>query len=131
MADGTPRAPVAFQAAAADRLDSIDARNRVERRVLLDWVHATAGDLGGDQAPQWVSLSIADGDHALDLDTLEARLADAAGRQVVPLRVAWRIPHFERERALKFRHLIFSPPPPPGALPTHLHPSPATRAPPT
>ena len=116
MADGTPRAPVAFQAAAADRLYIIDARNRVERRVLLDWVHATAGDLGGDQAPQWVSLSIADGDHALDLDTLAARLADAAGQQVVPLRVAWRIPHFERERALQFRHLIFGDPRQPGPL---------------
>jgi len=116
MADGTPRAPVASKVAAADRLYIIDARNRVERRVLLDWIHATAGDVGGDEAPQWVSLSIADGDHALDLDALKRRLGEASGREVVPLRVAWRIPHFERDRALKFRHLIFGDPRQPGAL---------------
>src|SRR3546814_19224624 len=84
MADGTPRAPVAFQAAAADRLYIIDARNRVERRVLLDWVHATAGDLGGEQAPQWVSLSIAEGEHAPHIDKPEARLHEPGGPQVVP-----------------------------------------------
>ncbi|SKB84184.1 glycerol-3-phosphate 1-O-acyltransferase [Sphingopyxis flava] len=116
MADGTPRAPAASRVAATDRLYIIDARNRVERRVLLDWIHATAGDLGGDEAPRWVSLSIADGDQALDLDALKGRLGEAAGRDVVPLRVAWRIPHFERDRALKFRHLIFGDPRQPGAL---------------
>ncbi|ALH81754.1 glycerol-3-phosphate 1-O-acyltransferase [Sphingopyxis macrogoltabida] len=115
MADGTPRTEIVAEEA-ADRLYIIDARNRVERRILLDWIHATAGDLGGDRAPQWASLSIADGDHALDLDQLKARLAGAPGRQVVPLRVAWRIPGFERDRALKFRHLIFGDPRQPGPL---------------
>ncbi len=116
MADGTPRAPVASQASAADRLYIIDARNRVERRILLDWVHATAGDLGGEGAPRWVSLAIADGDEALDLDPLRAGLAGGPAREVVPLRVAWRIPGFDRDRALKFRHLIFGDPRQPGPL---------------
>src|SRR3546814_2754414 len=62
------------------------------------------------------SCLIADGDHALDLAALKARLADASDRQVMPLRVAWRIPGFERERGLKFRHLIFGDPRRPGAL---------------
>src|SRR5690606_9973616 len=94
----------------------IDARNRVERRILLDWVHATAGDLGGEGAPRWVSLAIADGDEALDLDPLRAGLAGGPAREVVPLRVAWRIPGFDRDRALKFRHLIFGDPRQPGPL---------------
>lgn len=99
---------------AADPLYIIDARNRVERRVLLDWVHATAGE--GE--PAWVSLAIADGDQALDLDRLQARLASEgnADRDIVPLRVAWRIPGFERERGLKLRHLLFGDPRRPGAL---------------
>src|SRR3546814_2112460 len=115
MADGTPRTGIVAEQA-ADRLYIIDARNRVERRILLDWIHATAGDVGGEQAPQWTSLAIADGDHALDLAALKARLADASDRQVMPLRVAWRIPGFERERGLKFRPLIFGDPRRPGAL---------------
>lgn len=111
MADGTPRTLIVTEDA-ADRLYIIDARNRVERRILLDWIHATCGD----REPEWASLSIADGDHVLHLDTLKARLAGAPNRQVVPLRVAWRIPHFERDRALKFRHLIFGDPRQPGPL---------------
>ena len=112
MADGTPRLPLAAETETADRLYIIDARNRIERRVLLDWIHATSGD----QEPEWVSLAIADGDHALDLDQLTARLAGASERPVVPLRVAWRIPNFERDRALKLRHLIFGDPRQPGSL---------------
>ena len=112
MADGTPRLPLAAETETADRLYIIDARNRIERRVLLDWIHATSGD----QEPEWVSLAIADGDHALDLDQLKARLAGASERPVVPLRVAWRIPNFERDRALKLRHLIFGDPRQPGSL---------------
>lgn len=112
MAEGRAPAPIAAQAEAADRFYIIDARNRVERRVLLDWIHATSGD--GE--PQWASLSIADGDHALDLDQLRARLGGAPEREVVPLRVAWRIPGFERERALRLRHLLFGDPRQPGPL---------------
>src|SRR3546814_18171165 len=109
MADGTPRTGIVAEQA-ADRLYIIDARNRVERRILLDWIHATVGDVGGEQAPQWTSLAIADGDHALDLAALQARLADAHARQAMPLRVARGIPGFDRARRLKFRHLLFGEP---------------------
>ena len=105
MADGTPRTPIVAEDA-ADRLYIIDARNGVERRLLLDWVHATSGD----NEPQWASLAIEDDDHALPLDMLRARLDGSPSRQVVPLRVAWRIPGFERDRALKFRHILFGDP---------------------
>ena len=115
MADGTPRIPIVAEEA-ADRLYIIDARNGVERRLLLDWIHATAGD----SEPAWTSLDIEDDDHALPLDMLRARLGGAPSRQVVPLRVAWRIPGFERDRALKLRHLIFGDPRHPGPLRSRL-----------
>ena len=111
MADGTPRTPIVAEEA-ADRLYIIDARNGVERGILLDWIHSTSGD----SEPQWASLDIEDGDHALPVDVLRARLGGAASRQVVPLRVAWRIPGFDRDRALKLRHLIFGDPRHPGSL---------------
>jgi glycerol-3-phosphate O-acyltransferase len=111
VADGTPRTPIVAEEA-ADRLYIIDARNGVERGILLDWIHSTSGD----DEPQWASLDIEDGDHALPVDVLRARLGGAASRQVVPLRVAWRIPGFDRDRALKLRHLIFGDPRHPGSL---------------
>lgn len=111
MADGIPRTPVMAEQA-ADRLYIIDARNGAERRVLLDWIHSTSGD----EAPAWASLDIEDGDHALPVDALRTRLDGAPSRQVVPLRVAWRMPAFDRGRALKFRHLIFGDPRHPGPL---------------
>ncbi|WP_318780150.1 glycerol-3-phosphate 1-O-acyltransferase [Sphingopyxis sp. OAS728] len=101
---------------AADRLYIIDARNGVERRILLDWMHSTSGD----DEPAWASLDIEDGDHALPVDVLQARLGGAPSRLVVPLRVAWRIPGFDKDRALKFRHLIFGDPRHPGPLRSRL-----------
>ena len=115
MPDGSPRTPIVTDAA-AERLYIIDARNGVERRILLDWIHATSNDSGGDDEPGWASLDIEDGDHALPVEALQARLGAAPSRQIVPLRVAWRIPGFEKGRALKFRHLIFGDPRHPGPL---------------
>lgn len=115
MADGTPRTPIVAEEA-ADRLYIIDARHGVERRILLDWIHSTFNDSGGASEPQWASLDIEDGDHALPVDMLRARLDGSASRQVVPIRVAWRIPGFDRDRALKFRHLVFGDPRHPGSL---------------
>lgn len=115
MADGAPRTSIAAEQA-ADRLYIIDARNGVERRILLDWIHATSNDSGGADDPQWASIDIEDGDHALPVDVLQARLGVAPSRLVVPLRVAWRIPGFDRDRALKLRHLIFGDPRHPGSL---------------
>ncbi|MBE1527449.1 glycerol-3-phosphate O-acyltransferase [Sphingopyxis sp. OAS728] len=115
MADGTPRTGIVTEQA-ADRLYIIDARNGVERRILLDWMHSTSGD----DEPAWASLDIEDGDHALPVDVLQARLGGAPSRLVVPLRVAWRIPGFDKDRALKFRHLIFGDPRHPGPLRSRL-----------
>lgn len=121
MAEGATSLSVASaEAGDGDRLYILDARNRIERRLLLDWIHAASqdsgGDLAGQAAPQWVSLSIADGDDDLPVDVLNARLDGKASRQIVPLRVAWRIPGFERSRTLKLRHLLFGDPRMPGPL---------------
>jgi|OM-RGC.v1.000402764 glycerol-3-phosphate O-acyltransferase len=113
--DGSPRTPIVTEQA-ADRLYIIDARNGVERRILLDWIHATSDGAGSDDEPGWASLDIEDGDHALPVDVLQARLGATPSRLVVPLRVAWRIPGFDKGRALKFRHLIFGDPRHPGSL---------------
>ena len=115
MPDGSPRTPIVTEQA-ADRLYIIDARNGVERRILLDWIHATSDGAGSDDEPGWASLDIEDGDHALPVDALQARLGATPSRLVVPLRVAWRIPGFDKGRALKFRHLIFGDPRHPGSL---------------
>ena len=76
MADGTPRTPIVTEDA-GDRLYIIDARNGIERRLLLDWVHSTSGD----NEPQWASLAIEDDDHALPLDMLCARLDGSPSRR--------------------------------------------------
>src|SRR5512140_1068277 len=68
------------------RLYLLDARHAVERRFLLAALRA-AGDLAGD-------------------DTL----------QVVPLRVAWRIPHFARDRKLRIGDFLWGDPRQPGRL---------------
>jgi glycerol-3-phosphate O-acyltransferase len=115
MADGTPRTGLVADQA-DDQFFIIDARNGVERRILLDWIHSTSGD----EEPAWASLDIEDGDHALPVDILQARLGGASARLVVPLRVAWRIPGFERDRALKLRHLFFGDPRHPGPLRSRL-----------
>src|SRR3546814_4558198 len=54
---------------------------------------------------------------------LQTRLGGSPSRQVVPLRVAWRMPAFDRDRALKFRHLIFGDPRHPGPLRSEEHTS--------
>ena len=110
MADLAQPPVVQALAGDANRLFILDARNRVERRLMLDWIHATAGDLDGAAAPQWVSLPLSDQDEDWPLDQLAQRLDRGGDFHVIPLRVAWRIPGFERDRSLKFRHLLFGDP---------------------
>ena len=88
MADGTPRSEFVAEQL-ADRLYIIDARNRIERQILLDWIHATSVDPGGEGAPMWVSLAIADDGLGFDPDQphqgfglrgMRDRLAAVGGR---------------------------------------------------
>lgn len=112
----TSEAVATADAGAANWLYILDTRNRVERRVLLDWINLPSRARENATNPHMVSLPIADSDHDLPLAALKARLDGPPTQMVVPLRIAWRIPHFERSMTLKFRHLIFGDPRHPGSL---------------
>lgn len=94
----------------------LDARHAVERRCLLEWLHATriAGSPGA--GPDWVSLSLAGDERTLELEPLAARLDRDVATEVVPVRVAWRVPHLKRERGLRLRDLLLGDPRLPGKL---------------
>jgi glycerol-3-phosphate O-acyltransferase len=96
------------------KLFIIDARNRPERRHLLDWLHGTWGEVSRDEH---VVLPLSDEDGRLNLEPLSQRL-DAAGDDclVIPVRVAWRISQFDKDRPLRLRDLLFGDPRMPGAL---------------
>ena len=98
------------------KLFVIDARNGVERRYLLDWLHTSMAEGGPGGKLNWVSLPISDERAKLRLDRLAEKLKDAADTLVVPVRIAWRIPNFEKSRAVKMRHVIFGDPRNPGSF---------------
>lgn len=95
------------------KLFILDARNNVERRHLVDWLTQT---WGGANDADIVTLSLSDDSRALDLDALAQKLVRDRNCLVVPVRVAWRIPRFDKDRALRLRDLIFGDPRMPGAL---------------
>jgi glycerol-3-phosphate O-acyltransferase len=92
----------------------IDARNSVERRVLTDWMHATWGASDPKQKFETISLPLSDDSRALDLDALTQRLDRDARQLVIPLRVAWQIPGFDKGQGLRLRSLVFGDPRTPG-----------------
>jgi glycerol-3-phosphate O-acyltransferase len=96
------------------KLFIIDANNRPERCHLLDWLHGTWGEIARDE---YVVLPLDEEDRALDLGLLGERLA-AAGEDclVIPVRIAWRISGFDKDRPLRLRDLLLGDPRMPGAL---------------
>ena len=98
------------------KLFVIDARNRVERKYLLDWLHTSLAEGGPDAKINWVSVPISDERARIRLGALAEKLKDNPETLVVPVRIAWRIPNFEKDRAVKKRHLIFGDPRNPGSL---------------
>ncbi len=112
--------PMAGDSIAGARLFILDARHSVDRAILTDWIHATFGEQargdGAGDAIRWISLPIADSEDQLPLGPLAAALEGDLARLVVPLRVAWRIPHFETQKSLGLRQLLFGDPRMPGPL---------------
>ncbi len=98
------------------KLFVIDARNRVERRYLLDWLHTSLAEAGPGGKLNWVSLPISDERARLRLHRLAEKLKGDPDTLVVPVRIAWRIPNFEKSRAVKMRHVIFGDPRNPGSF---------------
>lgn len=103
--------PLRYQ---GSKLFIIDARNAPERRHLLDWLHGTWGEIGREN---YVVLPLSEEDERLDLGPLTQRL-ERAGDDclVIPVRVAWRISGFDKDRPLRLRDLLFGDPRMPGAL---------------
>ena len=95
------------------KLFIIDARNRVEHRHLLDWLHGTWGAITDNE---WIALDLSDETAPLKLDRLAARLDASDDCLVIPVRIAWRIPRFDQERTLRLRDLVFGDPRMPGSL---------------
>jgi glycerol-3-phosphate O-acyltransferase len=95
------------------KLFIIDARNRVERHHLLDWLHGTWGAIPDSE---WVTLDLSDETAPLKLVKLAAALDGSEDCLVIPVRVAWRIPRFDRDRTLRLRDLVFGDPRMPGSL---------------
>ncbi|MEO0439571.1 MAG: glycerol-3-phosphate 1-O-acyltransferase [Pseudomonadota bacterium] len=98
------------------KLFVIDARNGVERRYLLDWLHTSLAEGGPDREINWVSLPISDERARLRLKSLEEKLEGDPDTLVIPVRIAWRIPNFEKSRALQMRHILFGDPRTPGSF---------------
>ncbi|ASK87922.1 glycerol-3-phosphate 1-O-acyltransferase [Sphingorhabdus sp. SMR4y] len=98
------------------KLFIIDARNGVERRYLLNWIQTSMPGIGADETLNWVSLPISDERAKMRLARLEEKLKDSPDTLVVPVRIAWRIPNFEKSRAVKMRHVIFGDPRNPGSF---------------
>lgn len=98
------------------KLFVIDARNGVERRYLLDWLHTSVAEGGPGGELNWVSLPISDERAKMRLGRLAEKLKGNPDTLVVPVRIAWRIPNFEKSRAVKMRHVIFGDPRNPGSF---------------
>lgn len=103
--------PLRYQ---GSKLFIIDARNGPERRHLLDWLHGTFGEISRES---YVVLPLSEEDERLDLAQLSQRL-ERAGSDclIIPVRVAWRISGFDKDRPLRLRDLLFGDPRMPGAL---------------
>ncbi len=95
------------------KLFIVDARNGVERRYLLDWLHGTWGDLNNADC---VALPLSDESRVLKLEELAARLGGDDAALVIPVRVAWRIPKFHKDRMLRLRDALLGDPRLPGSL---------------
>jgi glycerol-3-phosphate O-acyltransferase len=99
-----------------DRLYILDARHGVERRLLIAWLRERGWADEPPREPNWISLAISGLGRSRGLAPLSSRLAADDATEVVPLRVAWRIPDFRRERGLRMRDLAFGDPRAPGRL---------------
>lgn len=112
---------IATVSASERQLFLLDARNQVEREYLLDWLHTSEGKKQPDgeetgERINWISLPISDDRADLPLNKLVDKLQGHPQTTVVPLRIAWRIPNFEKRSGLKKRHILFGDPRAPGSL---------------
>ncbi len=98
------------------KLFLLDARHRVERAYLLDWLRKRHARLGKSEDFDWIALPISEDRKQLRLDRLAEMLESNPDRLVLPVRIVWRIPHFDRHKAVRLRHLLLGNPRLPGAM---------------
>ena len=94
----------------------LDARNQVERRHLLKWLHSCMDEHQRLDGINWICLPISDERSDLALGELTNKLLGAAETSVIPVRIAWRIPDFDKNGKLKKRHILLGDPRAPGSL---------------
>ena len=99
----------------AGRLYVLDARNGVERRQMLAWVREVDRSASRSGDPNCVVVHFA-AERAQRLDALAVRLDDVDTTEVVPVRLAWRMPHAERAHGPRLRDLVLGDPRVPGRL---------------
>ncbi len=94
----------------------LDARHGVEERYLREWLRepGNAGAPADDIV--CVVLPISVEGRSLSLEQLDAMLAADVDTPVVPVRVAWRVPHLQPEHGLRLRDLVLGDPRHPGVL---------------
>ena len=94
----------------------LDARHGVEERYLRHWLrgHETSGATVDDS--DCVVLPISVEGRSLSLERLDVMLGAHDDTPVVPVRVAWRVPHLQREHGLRMRDLLLGDPRHPGRL---------------
>jgi glycerol-3-phosphate O-acyltransferase len=110
-------APLALPLACTGKpLFILDARHGVEERYLREWLRGRGNTDAAASSSDCVVLPISAEGRALSLDRLDSMLAADDDTPVIPVRVAWRIPHLEHEQGLHLRDLVFGDPRHPGRV---------------
>ncbi len=116
MSDRNARLEQASSGYGGKRLYLLDVRHGVERRLLLSWLcNQGLADMASLQ-PNWIGLSISGRGRSRNLGPLSDRLGGDDATEVIPLRIASRLPDFGLERGLRMRDLAFGDPRAPGRL---------------
>ena len=103
-------------ACAGKPLFILDARHGVEERYLREWLRGRGNTAATVEGSDCVVVPISAEGHALTLERLDSMLAADDETPVIPVRVAWRIPHLEQGHGLRLRDLVFGDPRRPGRV---------------
>ncbi len=114
--EAAPRVPLV--AGTGKSIFILDARHGVEERYLREWLRgrASLGATADDSDCVVLPISVEGPSLSLELERLDAMLGAHHDTPVVPLRVAWRVPHLQREHGLRLRDLLLGDPRHPGRL---------------
>ncbi len=94
----------------------LDAANKVEQRLLEEWLESYDDPHAASGSVEQLVVPISRAQSTLGLELLETQLAGAGDVLVAPLRVAWLQPDSAHTRAPRIRDLILGDPRRPGAL---------------